>query len=210
MKVLGLLSVLFFTPLLLLAYNPILVEPPERDGVILIDEDPYIEKNYLGDLEGAPDLYELTTDVSLTLRLQLKQKSTSQPIPFSMLIVRQNDLDGGVLEVTRRNLGSSDWQKYGDIWLGMSLLESPILEQEIAPGTYKIEVSTPDNIGAYMMVVGDEPVNSGLWTRLKAVFVTQSHFSVPIFFAIRSPYVLVLTIFIAWLLYWLRREWKSA
>lgn len=171
------------------AYNPIKAEPQEAYEVIAIEGDPYIEREYLGDLEDFPDMYELTTDVSITLKIQLRQRDSKKAVPFGLILVRQNDADGGVTEVIRMNEPVSDWNTIKEPSLGMKFLEGGLIEKEIAPGTYRIEVSTPDNKGDYMLIVGDEPESSGFFKALAQIYTTQRHFGYTPFHMFFSSHV---------------------
>jgi hypothetical protein len=158
------------------AYDPIKAEPPEAYDVIQVEGDPYVQREYLGDLYDYPDMYELTSDVAFTLKVRVRQHAGKQSVPFGLIVVRQNDDNGGVTEVARLNQPVAEWVEVGESMLGMSFLEGSLIEKEITPGTYRIEVSTPDNLGAYMFIVGDEPVRNGFFASLVDVYQTQRHF----------------------------------
>ena len=85
------------------AYNPITAEPAEAYEVIPIEGDPYVQREYLGDLADFPDMYELTSDVSFTLKIRVRQRTGDEAVPFGLMLVRQNEDDGGVSEVARIN-----------------------------------------------------------------------------------------------------------
>ena len=53
-------------------YSPIKAEPLQAYDVIRIEDDPYVQREYLGNLADFPDMYELTTDVAITLKLRLR------------------------------------------------------------------------------------------------------------------------------------------
>lgn len=171
------------------AYNPITAEPAEAYEVILVEGDPYVQREYLGDLEDYPDMYELTTDVAITLKVRLRQRATDEAVPFGLMLVRQNDSDGGVTEVSRLNQPVSQWVNVEESMLGMSFLEGSLIEKEITPGTYRIEVSTPDNLGDYMLIIGDEPVRSGFFASLADIYKTQRHFGYTPLHMLFSSYV---------------------
>ncbi len=171
------------------AYNPIKVQPTEAYEVIPIEGDPYEQREYLGDLTNFPEMYELTTDVAITLQVRLRQRSGGEAVPFGLMLVRQNDADGGVTEIVRLNQSVSQWTKVSEPMLGMSFLEGSLIEQEVKPGTYRIEVSTPDNLGDYMLIIGDEPKRSGFFASLGHLYKTQSHFGYTPLHMLFSSYV---------------------
>jgi hypothetical protein len=169
------------------AYNPIVAEPTEAYEIIPITGDPFTERQYLGSLDGFPDMYELTTTVGFPLKVRVQQRSIDTPIPFSLIVVRQNDDNGGVSEIAR--FQEEKWLTVEDSTLGITLLESSVFEKEIAPGTYRIEVSTPDNLGTYALVVGDELVTPGYIATLGDIRQLQKHFGYSVGSLLRSPYI---------------------
>lgn len=189
MKVFFLLVFFLATASSAFAYNPIAAEPIEAYDVIKIDGDPYIERSYLGDLEDFPDMYELTTDVAIKLRVELKQRSTKKAVPFGLIMVRQNNDDGGVTEIIRQNQPLSQWKEGRNAMLGLTFLGNEVIEKDIIPGTYRIEISTPDNKGQYMLTIGEEPVPSGYFKALMQIAKTQYHFGATPFRLLASSYV---------------------
>lgn len=200
--------ILLLLPTTSLAYNPIVAEPAAVYEPISIEGDVFVEHNLLGDLEGAPDLYEFSSDVAFTFQAQLKQKAGGE-YPFALILVRQNDTDDGVIEIARQGARLEDWTTEHYLSLGMALSEAPVLERELTPGTYRLEVSTPDNEGAYMLVTGEETVRSGWWAKFTAVFITQMHFGVFPLLAVLSPYVAIPVLLLLTLALWLKRKWHS-
>lgn len=179
----------FLSTTLAQAYNPISAEPEEAYSVIPIVGDPYVERSYLGDLDGVPDLYEFKTEVAITLRVQIRQRAGREAVPFGLILVRQNDMDGGVTEIARQNEVLQNWGKERSHLIGVKFLSAPILEKEITPGTYRIEVSTPDNIGNYSLTTGEESEASGYFKSLSQIARTQYHFGLTPIYLLFSSYV---------------------
>ena len=170
------------------AYNPIVVQPQEQYGVIAIEDDPYIEHHFLGTLEDYPEMFEFTTDVSVDLSVRVLQRDSGKAVPFGLIMVRQNEDDGGVSEVARLNQPISEWVKVSDSVLGLDLLESARIEKSVSPGTYRVEVSTPDNKGKYMLVVGDESKRTGFFRTLAHIYTIQRHLGYTPFHLLLSSY----------------------
>lgn len=196
-------------PLIGFAYNPSLQEPAAPYEPIVIEGDIFIERNLLGDLDGSPDLFEFTSDVAFSITAQLKQKNSDEPVLFGLLLVRQNDTDGGVTEVARQNVKPETWFVESYPSLGMTFREGPVLERDLTPGTYRIEVSTPDNYGTYMLVLGDETVRSGPISKFIDVFITQFHFGVFFLAAFISPYVTIPIVILLTIFVWFKRKWDT-
>jgi hypothetical protein len=184
-----LLTILFFAAATVsLAYNPIIAEPPEPYVVIPIEGDPYVQKEYLGTLADFPDMYELTSEVAFTLQVKVRQRASAEA-PFGLIVVRQNDDDGGVTEVVRLSEPLTAWKEVSDSTLGIKFLEGTTLSREVTPGTYRIEVSSPDNKGEYMLLVGDEPARTGFFSTLADVYTIQRHFGYTPLHMLFSNYV---------------------
>jgi len=177
----------FATPAL--AYNPIPVHPTEQYEVLKIDGDPYIEHDFLGTLADYPETFELKTDVSMTFTAAVFQRSTGTPVPFGLMFVRQNDSDGGVTEVARASTSLSNWSKVYEQGLGITLLQGSELRKDIGPGTYHLEVNTPDNKGDYMLVIGEEPAQTSYFKTLAHVARIQYHFGYTPLHLLLSSYV---------------------
>jgi hypothetical protein len=196
-----------------LAYNPISVQPKEQYEIFKIEDDPYVEHDFLGKLSDYPEMFEIKTDVSMTFTAAVFQRSTGTPVPFGLMFVRQNDADGGVTEVARANMPISEWQKVYEGGLGLSLLQGTTIRKEITPGTYRIEVSTPDNKGDYMLVVGEEPAQRSYFKTLSDVAKVQHHFGYTPFHLILSTYYLyplgILGIVFTVAYYFKRRQYQK-
>ncbi len=171
------------------AYNPILVEPEQPYDVFLVTDDPYITREYLGSLEDYPEMYEFTTDVAIDLTLRIRQRAKDTAAPYGLIVVRQNDDNGGVSEVGRFNQPLEEWTKESHAAFGMTFLESKPYVVSVKPGTYRIEVSTPDNKGAYMLVLGEEPAPAGYFSTIADAYVVQRHFGYWPFHIIFSSYM---------------------
>ena len=190
-----------------LAFNPIAVEPDLPGEPIYITEDPYVEKHLLGDLASSPDLYQISSESAFTLTAQLRQRAVDDATSFGLIIIRMNENNAGVTEILRQNIEPELWEVNRYPSVAMSFLEAPVVTTELEPGTYRVEVSTPDNRGAYMLVIGDESVFSGPFSRFVDVFIIQHHFGVFPLLAFMSPYVFIpiLALFATGL--WFKRRW---
>jgi hypothetical protein len=157
------------------AYVAEVAEPQAEYAAIAITDDTYKQRTYLGDLEGAPDMYTFTTDVAISIQLQLAQHDNKDAVPFGIIMVRQNDDDGGVTEILRQNQPLEEWTEDHSSFFGFSRRIGGVIEKEILPGTYNIEISTPDNQGVYLLTLGDEPVRTGYFRTVYEIMETQVH-----------------------------------
>jgi hypothetical protein len=189
MKYTLLLVALVLTSAEVLAFAPEVVEPLEPYAPIAITGDPYAQREYLGSLNDFPDMYEVTSETAFTLTLQVRQLAKDTPFPFGLIIIKQNENNGGVTEIGRFNPTETEWTDVSHSALGLSLLQSEVWQQEVEPGTYRIEISTPENNGNYMLVFGDEPTTAGYFETLSHIRTTQAHFGYSVFQMLFSSYV---------------------
>lgn len=172
-----------------MAYDVIVPTYPESYVPFLVSSDFYTKTTYLGTLQGEAQLYELSIEVGDTLPIVLRQRPQTSPEPFGLLVVRVLGDGEGVEEVARQNTPPEEWVRIKDKRLGLSVLQSPVLDVELQPGTYQIEVSTPNNTGAYALSLGVDDISPGYFATLSAVRKTQAHFGYTIFRLPMSSYV---------------------
>jgi hypothetical protein len=185
--VIGLLFL--FAPVLAWAYNPTVNTTTIPYEVVTIDNQIESMAEYLGELKGDPQMYEFTIGAEANLKLRVIQLETNTPIPFSLIAVRQNNQNAGVVEVGRLRAKDTTWEKVKDNVLGLTFLKSGIFETKIGPGVYRVEVSTPDNFGSYMLTIGDGPISPGYFNTLGDIRTIQKFFGKSIFAMLRSSYV---------------------
>ena len=174
-----------------LAFNPISPEPTQPYEPIVLEGDAFIERELLGTLDNYPVMYELTTDVAMDLVIKILQRADENVQPMNLIVVRDNEGKGGVVEVARLNQTTDKWTQVENKTVAATFIQSRTMNLSIPPGTYRIEVSTPDNVGNYMLIVGDEPTSVNYFKTLGNIFETQRHFEYSIFRFFLSPYVYV-------------------
>jgi hypothetical protein len=73
--------------------------------------------------------------------------------------------------------------------MGMTFLDSEPITHTLSEGVYRLEISTPDNIGKYVADFGINDGGGGYWNGLKNARLTQSHFGYSIFKMLTSSLV---------------------
>ncbi len=172
-----------------LAYNPSINDTVIPYQVYVADSNIEVQVEYLGELIGDPQMYEFTIGADTTLSLRVLQLVGEKEVPFSLIAVKQNNQNAGVVEVGRLKAKDFTWQKKSNRVLGLSFLESPVFEAKIGPGVYRVEVSTPDNFGAYMLQIGNVEAKPGYFKTLGDIHQVQSFFGKTIFHMLLSSYV---------------------
>lgn len=210
MKYLLAASLLFIGTAPAFAFSPQITEIARPYEVVTIDEQAVHTQEYLGELTGFPIMYEVTSDEPFTLQAQVRQRyrSKSEPVAFSLIAIKQDERGGGVTEVARLRPDSSDWQRVPDSLLGFSLWEGSNVSVAVEPGTYQIEVSTPENIGKYLLSFGNEDSDDGYFASLAGVKRTQQFFGFSLFRLLASSLVYYPLGVILGLLI-IQRMWKS-
>ena len=174
--------------------------------VTTIEGDLNIQREYLGVLKGDPHMYEFGIGSTTKLSLALMQTVETESLPLSLIIIKQNDDRGGVTEIGRLNNKNIKWHKFEDSALGIDLSKSEPFTVDLRPGIYRVEVSSPDNIGKYSLVIGDEENTQGYFKELSNIYMIQTFFGGSIFSMIKSSYVyyplgiiiLIILFYIAW------------
>lgn len=138
----------------------------ERNRDIKVIEEPTAKQQFFGELVGWPH----------TFTMLIKEKTfftTTLSIPdierlennVNFILVKE--VTRGVEEVVRIPAGKSEWLPEKESWSGEKNRRGPTFEAELEPGVYIFEVSTPDNIGKYVLEVGTgEYKDSGYFERL--------------------------------------------
>jgi hypothetical protein len=113
----------------------------------------------VGTLEEFPEMFEFSIDTPTTLDLAVRypliaggdDADTVTPA-IGVIIVAVGER--GVAEMGRIEATAANWEKVSDPLTRLPYLAGGSFSKELLPGTYRIEVSTPDNRGAYMVALG--------------------------------------------------------
>jgi hypothetical protein len=185
----GLFSVLLFSGNNALAYNPTLNSTEVPYEVQVADSSIENRAEYLGELSGDPHMYEFAVGAKTNLVIRVSQLNSDTPIPLSVIAIKENNQNAGVSEVGRLKSGDITWNKERNSTIGLTFLNSQTLEAEISPGIYRVEVSTPDNLGSYMLTIGSIEANQGYFSTLADIRLIQKAFGKSILSMLGSSYV---------------------
>ena len=173
------------------AYNPVMITADEPYAEIVIPMDAENQqRSYLGLLEDFPHLYEFTLSESATLNIKTKQAvhDNSQPVNLILLSVSPNN--SGIEEIVRLNTPVSERAESRNSLTAITTLDSDWLEVDLEPGLYRLEVSTPVNLGPYELDFGIDSVKNGYLGTFRAILDVQQHFGYSKTRFIMSTYVL--------------------
>lgn len=207
-KLLVAFLLLAFAPLAF-AYNvqELTPERPYDPQTVTYDQDRQMV--LLGSLNQFPIMYELTVERAVEFDLVLRQstRNSAEPVPFSLIVVKQQGDGKGVTEVGRMNPKSEDWTQVKDEDFGMYFRQSEPFKVVVEPGIYNIEVSTPENDGKYMLLLGTQELSVSYFETLGNIRQVQKFFGRSIFSMLLVPQVYY-PIGIVLLLFAMHRTWK--
>lgn len=135
-------------------------------------------------------MYEFTLGEEQVLTVKVMQKEASLLLPLSLIIVKANDNNRGVAEVGRvSGKDTTTWLPYEDSRLGFSILQGETFTTTLGSGVYRMEVSTPENVGKYMLMVGTTDNPQGYFATVADIYRLQSFFGLPFLTIFLSSYV---------------------
>lgn len=146
---------------------------------------------HLGKLEDHPVMYEFTATEPLELSLELRTVAGQLPDAMkpSLMVVRVNDDGSGVTEVARLVGREVSWQTTKESLYGLTFSTAPVLLRTYEPGVYRVEVSTPNNQGPYVLLVGSASEPVGYFATIGQVRLVQRHFGYSFIKVLTSSYV---------------------
>lgn len=207
--VFGVLALMMVGATSVAAYELTVTDVTRPYEIVTVKSDLGPEHIYLGELNDFPIMYEITAKESFDLSSRVRQiyNGSEKPVSFSLIVIRQDERGGGVTEVARLRPGTDDWTMVKDSVFGMTFWESEALTSTVEPGVYRIEISNPDNVGRYMLTLGEGEDLPGYFTTLANVRTTQKFFGYSILRLLTSSYVYY-TLGIFFLLFVIHRTWK--
>jgi hypothetical protein len=206
------LSVIFFLSAVpVYAYVPEVVIQKSLLDVVTID-DTSLAQTFFGDLDDFPHTYQIVATepfhLSVHIRVPDIESSTNN---LSGIIIKEPEGKGRVQEIARLYAKDGLWESSREWWSGDSYRNGPSFEKDLGPGTYRIEVHTPDNHEKYILTVGSKKeLALGYFETVKRMVEVKKFFEKSPIWIIESPLVFVpLSIFgIGCAFVWYRRRIK--
>lgn len=180
-----------FARILLLFLLPLyaaaaVVVPTTVDDVQMIT-DPSQPQEYFGALSGFPQTFEFSVGDAQPFSATVYVYSRSDAAPKAVLLLTKKERRG-VSEIGRTKGKAETWGNEEDRWLALPFRNGGKLQADLPTGTYRMEVSSPDNDAFYRVVINDY---GGGWygTRLHTLFSVYHLYSIPFYRVILSPLV---------------------
>lgn len=209
-----LLALVVLVPSLADAHWPIVRESVSQHAVETV-RDPAWSRAYYGVLEGHPHTYEFTVAATSTIFIQ----TLLPDVPDDTVFTKPSGLlvevlaSGRVAEIIRLTPGEANWESEFEPFGGDRYLQGPLFRDELAPGIYRFEVSTPDNMTKYVLAIGDEERWSGTnpLTLLGRIYQVKQFYGKPWYAVWQSPFYYVPTIILLGILgFWYYRRQRRA
>lgn len=178
-------GVFFLAPSFIFAYTSPIVRPVDQSEVLKLSN-PEVSQEFFGKLEGFPHTFEFTIAEKLPFKavVSVPDEST-QKNDISIILVKNQRR--GVAEIERTRINDQSWDVVYNSMLAESFKNGGFLEGSLEPGTYKLEVSSPDNEGIFHLVWGTTEVKRGYFAKLRVLFEVKRILEHSQFGALLSP-----------------------
>lgn len=152
--VIGVLFSITFFPLQLVA--------PVSENAVTPLQDPARLQMFYGTLKNAPHTYEFSIAKTQTFDARILMPITdSEKTMASAILIKEPEGKGRVTEIARLTASSETPKKEYFGALGSSLYQGPTFSGTLEPGTYRLEVHTPNNNEQYVLETGSR--EDGPW-----------------------------------------------
>ena len=149
-KVLCALIILLISSLSALAHQPVIVGKN-----IIIIEKPDISRAFYHELTGQPRTYLINADKPFDLYINLLvPKNTNAAGRYSARVYQLTENKKVLLSELKAD--SVTWKEFYEPFGGDSYLKGPEFKQSVPAGKYEIEVFSRDNLGKYVLAVGEK------------------------------------------------------
>jgi len=142
------LTILFlFIPAITLAHQPRLVTEPALTEIF----NPEISQAFYGQLQGEAQYFKIQAPNPFVLYVGIlvpQEENIGQDLIVDIYL---NDEKIIILDGT-----DSTWQEFYEEFAGDYYFKGPEVRSDAQPGTYLISVSSLDNLGKYVLVVGEK------------------------------------------------------
>jgi hypothetical protein len=172
------------------AFDAVSETVPTQYEVITI-QNPETEQLILGELEDAPEMFEVVSENPFTLTFEIRavpDRTAAITPQLSGIIIKQKEIRG-VEEIARLNAGDSEWAVVTDKATGLKYQAGGYYSEQVEAGTYRIEISSPNNQGKYMLLVGTNTDDNGYFASLADIKSVYQFYGLSTIRMFSSPYV---------------------
>lgn len=199
MKKLLLVLIIFASLSLVSAHQPRLVYQQNlNESNFYTIKNPEVSQAFYAELKGSPEYYVINSPTSFNLYVQILSPADFGDQDFSVRVIKMNS-------TILLNGEKSTWTKFYEEFAGDTYFQGPEYESPNSQGFYVLKISSSDNLGKYVLVVGKKetfPFKEALnaivsMPKLKIYFQKSVFLS---FFNIIGLFLLVLLILVTGIL----------
>ncbi len=200
---------LFFPPTTH-AFIPEVIEQSSLHDITRIEE-PEQARVFYGVLNDFPHTYEIraTEKFHFFAEMWVPEISTAENV-VSVIVIREVGEKGRVKEVSRILAKDATWGSFYEPILGDRYRKGGVFETDLDPGVYRIEVSTPNNLEPYALVIGtkDSLFPVGYFNMLGRIADVKIFFGKSTLSVVQSRYVYIplLVLGLLAVVYWIIRR----
>lgn len=181
----SLLLALLFFPLCVFAYTSVIADPA-NDKIVLPIANAEVPQEHFGKLLGFPHTFEFKVTEAMPFKAHIAVQDTlEQKNDISIIVIKQERR--GVSEVGRTRIKDQAWETQKDVLLAETFRSGGRLEAQLEPGMYKLEVSSPDNVGKYKLEWGTTKLKRSYFENVRVLFEVKSFLDSSPFSAFLSP-----------------------
>ncbi|OGY42532.1 MAG: hypothetical protein A2Y82_04185 [Candidatus Buchananbacteria bacterium RBG_13_36_9] len=151
MKKIFLVLFIIFLPLTVLAHQPNLVDMQTNIKI----QNPDVSQAFYGYLNGQPVVYEIKIDQPLELYVSILVPDISYVPKDLVAKIYRDKIDRKTLLATLDGT-KFEWTKYYEEYGGDNYWQGPEEKRKVEPGTYLVQISRANNVGQYVLVVGQK------------------------------------------------------
>jgi|SRR3989338_6473569 len=140
-----------------------------KDDQLVVIINPDISQAFYGELKGRPAHYLIDLKVAQNLYFQILapdlpeiQKDKTVTVEYTQEFGRPT------VDFIKLEPGAAVWQNFYEDYAGDNYFAGPSVKKPGEAGYYIIKITSPDNIGKYVLVVGDKEKFS-VWEIAKAL-----------------------------------------
>lgn len=203
MRIFALLSYLLILPGFAFAdYQQVV---PETSFDLLTLSNPGGDELYYGELSHFPHTYQFLVTETMAFLAQVAVPPDGNQ-ETSLIVIKEERR--GVSEVGRRTGKTETWEVSTDSVSRLDFVRSTPLVATLEPGVYRLEVSSPDNTGKYLLQINQQPELS-YFEEVSVIFKLHSFFGSGFLGTLVVPAVwipLVVLLLIGCLWYWRKQK----
>lgn len=181
------------------------VNEPASQHTVTPIEDLSEQLEIYGELKTHPHTFEFIVKENTPFFAEVQIPKGSQ---YSKSLIAIKEERRGVSEVGRITYNDGEWIEVFNWQLGRSFETQGPLEAELEQGVYRVEVSSPENLGKYKLTFGTEK-KWGYVSNFAQAWSGALFFGATPFAVLRAPIVLLTFVVLIALFFLGRTYWKQ-